>query len=294
LAPLTAATYETIVRLYIVPGLGAKRLDRLTVRDVQTWINQIPKACQCCLQGKDAKRPEDKRRCCAIGKCCHSAPSARTIGDIRKVLRSALSQAVREELIGKNVAGPIKLPASRPAKRKSWSSAEARRFLESARVAGDPFYAGYVLVLVLGFRKGEVFGLTWEDVDLDAGELSIGWQIQRVRGRLLHRETKTEASDAPLPLPAICVAALRLRKAEQEAAREKAGKEWHPTDLIFTTRHGTPIEPRNFNRSYDNRIIKAKVRRITVHDARRTCGTLLADLDVHPRVAMAILRHAKF
>jgi Phage integrase, N-terminal SAM-like domain len=119
------AAYETIVRLYIVPGLGTKRLDQLTVRDVQTWINQIPKACQCCLQGKDAKRREDKRRCCAIGKCCRSAPSARTIGDIRKVLRSALSQAVTEELIGKNVAVPIKLPASRPAKRKSWSSAEA-------------------------------------------------------------------------------------------------------------------------------------------------------------------------
>lgn len=282
LAPLTAATYETIVRLYIVPGLGGKHLDRLTVRDVQTWINEIPKACQCCLQGKDAKRREDKRRCCAIGKCCRSAPSARTIGDIRKVFRSALSQAVAEELVGKNVAVPIKLPTARPAKRKSWSSLEARRFLESARADSDPFYAAYVLVLVLGFRKGEALGLTWDDVDLDKGELTIGWQLQRVRGQLLHRETKTETSDATLPLPLICVTALRLRQAEQEAAEAKAGKIWHKTRLIFTTRYGTPIEPRNFSRSYDNQIIKAKVRRITVHDARRTCGTLLADLDVHP------------
>src|SRR5262249_5729682 len=157
----------------------------------------------------------------------HSAPSARTIGDIRKVLRSALSQAVREELIGKNVAEPIKLPVSRPAKRKSWSSAEARRFLESARAARDPFSARDVLVLVPGSRKGEVLGLTWDDVDLDIAELEIEWQLQRVRGQLLHRETKTEASDATLPLPKICVTALRLRKAEQEAAEAKAGKEWH-------------------------------------------------------------------
>jgi integrase len=125
-------------------------------------------------------------------------------------------------------------------------------------------------------------------------ELTIGWQLQRVRGQLLHRETTTEGSDATLPLPAICVTTLRLRKAEQEAAEAKAGKEWHKTSLIFTTRYGTPIEPRNFSRSYDNRIIKARVQRITVHDARPTCGTLLADLDVYPRVAMAILRHAKF
>ncbi len=53
-APLTYATYETLARLYIVPGLGGKHLDRLTVRDGQTWLNQIAKTCQCCAQGKDA------------------------------------------------------------------------------------------------------------------------------------------------------------------------------------------------------------------------------------------------
>ena len=63
--------------------------------------------------------------------------------------------------------------------------------------------------------------------------------------------------------------------------------------LVFTTRHGTPIEPRNFNRSFDRRIEKAKVSKITVHGARKTCGSLLATLEVHPRVAMQILRHSK-
>ncbi len=66
------------------------------------------------------------------------------------------------------------------------------------------------------------------------------------------------------------------------------------TDLVFTTRYGTPIEPRNFNRSSTARSPRPACGTITVHDARRTCGTLLADLDVHPRVAMQILRHAQF
>jgi integrase len=61
------------------------------------------------------------------------------------------------------------------------------------------------------------------------------------------------------------------------------------TALIFTTRHGTPIEPRNFNRAWDARCRRTGIRRITVHDARRTCASLLVDLDVHPRVAMQIL-----
>lgn len=205
LAPLTAATYETLVRLYIVPGLGGKRLDRLQVRDVQTWINYLAKRCQCCVQGKDAHRPPARRRCCALGACCSDLPAVSTLGDARKVLRSALSHAQTEELLTHNVAALAKLPASCRRKGKAWSTEEARRFLESARRDADPLYAAYVLVLVLGLRKGEVLGLTSGDVDLDARELSVGLQLQRVGRQLLHRETKTRASEATLPLPGICV-----------------------------------------------------------------------------------------
>jgi integrase len=65
------------------------------------------------------------------------------------------------------------------------------------------------------------------------------------------------------------------------------------TGLIFTARHGTPIEPRNFGRSFDRCIIAARVPRITVHGTRKTCASQLAALDVHPRVAMRLLRHSK-
>jgi integrase len=72
--------------------------------------------------------------------------------------------------------------------------------------------------------------------------------------------------------------------------KARAGDGWIDTGLIFTTRHGTPIDPRNFNRSFDRIIVAARVPRITVHDTRKTCARLLAALDVHPRVAMRILR----
>ena len=74
----------------------------------------------------------------------------------------------------------------------------------------------------------------------------------------------------PLPLPAICVTALRRRYRQQEVARENAGEAWHDTGMIFTNRYGLRIEPRNVNRSYDSRIARASVPKITVHDARRT------------------------
>lgn len=209
------------------------------------------------------------------------------------MLRSALNHAATEELVTRNVAALVKLPPVRRRKGRAWSSDEARRFLESARADHDPLYPAYVLILVLGLRKGEVLGLTGDDVDLAAGELSIGWQLQRVGGQLLHRETKTQTSDATLPLPHICATALELRQAARQHDRDRAGIAWQDSTLLFTTRYGTPIEPRNFNRSWDARCTRAGVRKITVHDARRTCATLLVDLDVHPRVIMQVLRHAE-
>lgn len=174
---------------------------------------------RCCAQGKDAARPKEKRRCCAVGRCCQAAPSTRTVSDIRAALRAALTHAQAEDLITKNPAVAVTLATVRRRRGKSWSSDEARKFLESARADEDPLYAAYALVLVTGLRKGEARGLTWEDVDLDAGELTIGRQLQLVRGQLLHRDTKTQASDATLPLPDICLTALKLR--QQHAMRLK-------------------------------------------------------------------------
>jgi integrase len=294
LAPSTAVNYAMFVRLYIVPVLGAVRLDRLSVQDVQRWLNALREQCQCCAQGKDAGRPDAKQRCCALGECCEDVLSPRSVSDVRAALRSALASAITRELISRNPAALVKLRTPRRRRRKAWTSEQARRFLESARAAGDALYAAYVLTLVLGLRRGEVLGLVWDDLDLDNAELTVGLQLQRVGGELLHRETKTEGSDATLPLPGICVAALRWQKARQDAARERAGDAWQDVlGFVFTTRYGTPIEPRNMLRSFHRLIAAAGVPDLAVHDARRTCATLLVDLDVHPRVIMQILRHAQ-
>ncbi|MFI6604501.1 tyrosine-type recombinase/integrase [Nonomuraea sp. NPDC050536] len=106
-----------------------------------------------------------------------------------------------------------------------------------------------------------------------------------LNGQLLHRDnTKTAGSAASLPLLGLGVSA---------QARQDADDGWHESGLVFTTKHGTPIEPRNFNRSFEMHCRKAGVPRIRVHDTRHTCASLLATLDVHPRVAMRILRHSQ-
>ena len=111
-APATYDNYERFARLYIKPGLGDKRLARLQVRDVQVWINQVAKTCQCCAQGKDAKRAEGKRRCCARPEqtCCRDLPSSRMVSDIRNTLRSALSNAISRRAAGPQRRGSGQAP----------------------------------------------------------------------------------------------------------------------------------------------------------------------------------------
>jgi integrase len=294
LAPQTYVSYEGFSRLYIVPGIGKTRLNRLNVKDVQTWFNKVAKTCQCCAQKKDAARPPAKRRCCAMGNCCNALPSGNSMRGLRATLRTALAQALAEEKVTKNVAALVKLRTPRKKSGKAWDSDEARRFLEAARADEDPMYAAWVLILVLGLRRGELLGIAWADIDESAGELNVAWQLQRVGKKLIRRETKTEESDSSLPLPDICLTALSIRRVEQSGDRKAAGAVWQGSPLVFTTRNGTPIEPRNFNRAWDARVRRYGLRRITPHDARRTCGSVLADLDVHPRVAMQILRHSDF
>jgi integrase len=299
LEPATYAYYETMARLYVSPALGSVRLDLLQVRDVQAWLDQLPRVCQCCAQGKDAARPAGRQRCCAIGACCHRYPGRRTVQAARDTLRAALNHAqTSDELVPRNVAAFATVPSSRGRRSSGsgWSAELASRFLASACADGDPFCAAYVLVLACALSKAEVLGLTWPGADLDKAELDISWQLQRVGEQLVHKKragTEDPGAGCTLPMPGICSAALRRRAEEQATARERGGARWQDSDLVFTTRWGTPIEPRNFNRSFDARCAKAGVPRIPVHDTRRTCAPLLAALDIRPEAATRILRHAK-
>lgn len=164
---------------------------------------------------------------CRFGAC----PSA-TCG-------SGLNNAKREELISRNVVALVTLPAMRKPKRKSWTSEEARRFLESAKNDNDPLYAAYLLVLLMALRKGELLGLGLESILSDTSELDISWQLQRVQRKLVRRRVKTDDSEATLPLIDLVMAALKHRIERRDRAKADA---WLENGLLFTTEHGTPVD----------------------------------------------------
>ncbi|MCE4947516.1 site-specific integrase [Streptomyces albulus] len=258
----TYAKYEVHVRLYLVPMLGTKRLESLSVADVRRFLRDV----------------ERKR-------------SAATAKESHRVLRTALMAACREELITRNVATLVEPPKPESRDLSPWSLDETLTFLSASR--RDPLYAAFVIAIALGFRRGEIVGLRWADVDLDRREIRVRKQRQRVGGEAYDDDPKGRRRRQTLPLPAICLAPLRWQRMRQADMRQRAGKEWVETGYVFTTRTGRPIEPRNLYRSFTRVAKNADLRVIRLHDARHGCATLLTAAGVAPRVVMEILGHSQ-
>jgi integrase len=265
--------YESICRVHIIPSIGRKPIAKLTAMDVQAMMSTM-------LEG---------------------GTSPTTVKNARGVLRKALNDAMRDELIWRNVVTLTDMPTQRTYHAKPLTADEAAKFLSAAR--GHRLEALWLLLPAIGLREGEAFGLRWSDINLEHGELAVRHQIQRTGrpNRPHFEDLKTERSRRPVPLPPQLVASLRAHRARQQEEIMLAGSRWgidargeEWRDLVFCTTIGTPLDPSNILKQYREVLAAADIdpnRRI--HDLRHTCATMLARLGVHPREAQEILRHSQ-
>ncbi len=264
----THTRYAACVRLHLIPGLGTKKIARLTAKDVRTFLDRLRTTCRCCAQGLDTERKE----CCAVGECCQKRLSALTVTYVHSVLKSALEHAVREDELPRNVARNVKTTTRQPRRFHPLTAAEARQFLNAARA--DRLHALYELALRTGLRKGELLGLHWEDLDLTTGTASIRRSLQRTRtGGLTHLPTKTRASERRIALPTECIHYLMEHKEQQGKDRETAGAAWQDSGLVFTTPIGRPLDPANLTRRFRTFLDRAGLRPIRFHDLRHSTAT---------------------
>ena len=267
--PWTYTGYEVQVRVHIVPAIGKVQLDKLTPAQVQELMNRKLEA----------------------------GLSPKTIRYMRQVLRTALAQAVKWELVARNVAELVDGPKVERHEIHPFDSAEARALL--AAVATDRLQALYSVALTMGLRQGEALGLRWEDADLEAGTLQVRHQLQRVDGKLQLVPLKTARSRRTLALPDSIADGLRAHRLLQVKERLAAGETWrglepnNPDCYVFTTPSGTAIEARTLLRHFGAILDKAGLRRVRFHDLRHSCASLLLAQGVSPRVIMQILGHSE-
>jgi len=212
------------------------------------------------------------------------------VKNIRAVLRGALNQAVRWDLLGRNPASLVEPPRVERYEIKPLTPVEARAFL--AAIRGDRLEALYSVALTMGLRQGEALGLRWSDVDLDIGSLRIEKQLQRIEGRLQLVELKTKLSRRALIMPSSIVASLREHRHRQLEERSAARDRWVESGLVFTTPGGEALEGSTVTRHFHDYLERAGLPQRRFHDLRHSCATLLLVQGVSPRVVMDVLGHS--
>ena len=210
---------------------------------------------------------------------------------VRAVLTRALNQALRWDLVPRNVAALVDLPRVGHFEISPLSPAEARRFLEHAR--NDALHPLFVVALTTGLRQGEALGLQWPDIDLDASHLTVRRALQRVNGKLSVVEPKTRRSARTIVLPAVAVTAFRDRRRRQLQDRIAAGSLWVESGFVFTTALGSPLDGTSVTHRMQRLLAEAGMRRQRFHDLRHACASYLLQQGVHPRVVMDLLGHSQ-
>jgi integrase len=169
-------------------------------------------------------------------------------------------------------------------------------------LAEDRLGAAILLAFTTGLRRGELLALRWQDIDLTAGVLHVRQTLSRVRNhdatekdartRLDIQEPKTASSKRTVPIPAGCLAALKLHKTRQAEERLMLGQRLQNTGLVFGGLDGKPRDPTEFTRHFGRVLQKAGLPPIRLHDARHTFATLMLELGESPKTVQVMLGHS--
>jgi integrase len=193
------------------------------------------------------------------------------------VLRRALGEAERLDLVVRNVATLVDAPRPRRDETKvhPLTLEQVRKLLDEA--ADSRLYALWLVLVLMGLRKGEALALRWSDIDMTTGTMQVQRTVGRIKGQseLTFGPTKSDYSRRAPFIPPIVFAALQAHWAAQEMERARTGASWKDHDLVFTTSTGRPIEPSGLNRLFDTLTKRAGIGHERVHNLRHTAATLL-------------------
>jgi len=171
------------------------------------------------------------------------------------------------------------------------SAHEARNLLEAAQ--SDRLEALYTLAVHTGMRRGELLGLKWGDVDLDGQTVRIRRTLTRKGTGYVLGDPKTKGSRRTVRLTQRAAEALKSHRVRQAEEKLRAGALYQDQGLVFAEERGGIINPSNLrNRSFVPLLRRADLPRITFHDLRHTCASLLFQKNVHPKFVQELLGHA--
>ena len=198
--------------------------------------------------------------------------SVPTLRRIHGTLMSALNLAVRRGLIERNPAATVELPRAPSRTTATWSAEELSRFRDAVRE--DRLHLLFLLLGLVGMRRGEALALRWADVDLNAGLLRIEQPLVRVGDHTVMGSPKSASGTRVVAIDDETARRLHWHQCRQRLdVLRLSGVPQHP-DLVFTTSHGQALDPAFVSRYFDRLVARHGLRRIRLHDLRHTSASL--------------------
>ena len=264
--PKTTAYYEGMIKNHIEPTLGRVPLRKLTSAQVQRMLNDKAKPFMVTPKPKtedDKPEPIEKRL------------SAETLRGIKATLRSALSRAYKDGLVGENVGGRVETPKAPHREAEYLTAEDAGKLL--AKAGDHPIDRLVVVALQTGMRIGEVTGLTWQDIDFENETVKIRGQLQRIEKKLTLKRLKSDRAARTLCLTKTALTALQDQKAVQvmQGTDRLDTEPYNPMNLVFLNLEGRPLDPKFVNDHLKAMMVKAKVKVLSFHKLRHTAATLM-------------------
>jgi len=252
----TYAYYNGILQNHILPLLGGKKLNSLTKKDIQVFVDHLSQ----------------------------DGLGSGTVHGVFGLLNRFLKKAVKKGALLVNPCGDISLPKKTKPKIKVLTASEQKK-LEQAALS-DRHGIPVILALYTGMRIGEICALKWEDIDLEAGILHVRRTVQRIACQNGDRKTKivfdtpkSETSDRLIPLPRQVCAILSDLKNQSEDAFVVSGQKGFS-------------EPRVLRHRYYQVLQKAGIRHIHFHALRHTFATRCMELHFDVTTLSRLLGHS--
>ena len=239
--------YRELAEHQIIPHLGATKLQKLAPEHVQQWH----------------------------GTLIREGLSPRTVGHAHRVLRLALQCAVKNGTLARNVAAIHSPPKVEEGEIEILSADQIADVLDQARQATYLFPI-VSLALATGMRRGELLGLQWGDIDLDAGTLRVERSVEETKAGLRLKPPKTKRGRRNITLPSETVAMLRGHKVRQMEIRLALGMgNIKPDTLVFGTIEGELTRPRNLSKAWWRARNALKLPAVCFHAFRHTHASML-------------------
>ena len=218
--------------------------------------------------------------------------SPTTIQSFYSIINNMLVTAIKWDYLSNNVNARIEKPKRTKAQIQCYSPEEVDLLLECVMKEPIKYQAIIILALDLGCRRGELTGLTWDDIDLKTGKVSINKTTQYIDRHIFEKETKTENSNRINYISKSTIDILKKYRQEQLIKQMKLGSKWEKTNRVFTNEFGGNIHPDTPTKILDKIIKKYNLKRITFHGLRHTNVSLMISKGIQVQIISRKVGHS--